>query len=117
MKASETAIRSGAWSLLWLARRQAGISQRELARRAGTSPAAVSRYEQAAATPDLPTLQRLIRACGFDLRLDLAPIDDHDAVLIEHSLRRTPAERAADTRAHTRTMERVDHGRPHQQPA
>lgn len=91
------------WALLRRARAEAQLSQRQLAERAGTSQAAVARYEKARVMPDLATLFRLLRACGFDLRLDLQPHDDHDEVLIAENLRRTPAERVARNRRATRT--------------
>jgi chemotaxis signal transduction protein/DNA-binding XRE family transcriptional regulator len=53
------------------ARRRAGISQRELARRAGTSQAAVARIELARQSPSIETLRRLVAACGIDLELEL----------------------------------------------
>lgn len=50
--------------LLQDARSSAGLTQKELARRAGTSQPAVARYEQGVALPTLPTLRRLLIACG-----------------------------------------------------
>lgn len=50
-------------SHLRLLRTRAGFSQRELARRAGTSSAAVSRYESGDLAPNTATLNRLTRAC------------------------------------------------------
>lgn len=41
----------------------AGISQRELARRAGTSSATVHRYESGQVDPTVGTLNRLLRSC------------------------------------------------------
>ena len=55
------------------ARADAGLTQTELAVRAGTSQPAVARYESARATPTLPTLERLLRACGRTLDL-VAPV-------------------------------------------
>ncbi len=46
------------------ARRTAGISKRELARRARTSPAAIVAYESGTREPTLPTLQRILAAAG-----------------------------------------------------
>lgn len=45
------------------ARVRAGLSQAALARRAGTSQSAVSRYEQGAMRPSPRTMQRLLQAC------------------------------------------------------
>ena len=47
----------------------AGLTQAELARRAGTSQPAIARYESGLATPSLPTLDRLLRACNRRLVL------------------------------------------------
>jgi hypothetical protein len=55
--------------LLHQARQAAGLSQRDLAERAGTTQAMVARYESGAASPTVATLRRLLGAC--DLRLDL----------------------------------------------
>jgi transcriptional regulator with XRE-family HTH domain len=60
-------------NLILEARRRAGIAQGELARRAGTSQPAVARLERGHASPTLATLQRLVEAAGFDLRLELVP--------------------------------------------
>ena len=55
--------------LLREARRSAGLTQAELARRARTSQAMVARYETRVASPTVRTLQRLLRAAGRDLEL------------------------------------------------
>lgn len=49
--------------LIRLRRLAAGISQRELARRAGTSSATIHRYESGRVDPSVRTLNRLLRAC------------------------------------------------------
>ena len=60
-------------ALLQLARLKAGISQRELAGRAGVPVTMISAYERDQRQPTLTTLLRLLRAAGFDLRLHLGP--------------------------------------------
>ena len=55
--------------LLLEARRSAGVTQAELARRADTSQAMVARYEAGAASPTVRTLRRLLRAVGRELEL------------------------------------------------
>ena len=50
--------------LLFEVRTRAGLTQAELARRAGTSQSAVARYESGAASPSVSTLSRLLRAAG-----------------------------------------------------
>lgn len=54
----------GIAELIRNARLEAGLSQVELAARAGTSQPAVARYEQAGSVPTLATLERLLGACG-----------------------------------------------------
>lgn len=51
------------------ARRRAGLSQIELARRAGVTQSVVSAYESGARQPSVPMLERLVAATGFDLAL------------------------------------------------
>ena len=54
-------------------RRRAGLSQAELARRAGTSQPVVSAYEHGRRDPSFTTLARLIEAGGEQLRISAAP--------------------------------------------
>jgi transcriptional regulator with XRE-family HTH domain len=70
-----------AGGLLRMARMEAGISQRELARRAGVPQSMIAAYESGRREPTLPNLLRLLRAAGFELRLHLTPADDHDESL------------------------------------
>jgi len=55
------------------ARREAGLSQAELASRAGTSQATVSAYESGRKEPSLTTLSRLLAATGTRLTVEPAP--------------------------------------------
>jgi transcriptional regulator with XRE-family HTH domain len=93
-----------ATSLIRQARKQAGLTQGELARRAGTSQPAVARLERGSASPTLATLERLVRGAGFELRLSLVPIAaldplteaykrDVDRSLLRENLRKTVDER------------------------
>lgn len=63
------------WALVREARRRAGLTQAELARRAHTSQSSIAAYERARTMPDLATLFRLVEACGLELRLELAEPD------------------------------------------
>jgi transcriptional regulator with XRE-family HTH domain len=60
-------------ALIHDARRSAGITQLELATRAGTAQPAVAAYESGARTPNLATLERLLDACGYDVELLARP--------------------------------------------
>jgi len=80
-------------ALLQLARLKAGMSQRELAERAGVPVTMISAYERDQRQPTLATLLRLLRAAGFDLRLHLAAYDPHDEILAGLEASRSGAER------------------------
>jgi transcriptional regulator with XRE-family HTH domain len=53
------------------ARTQAGLSLRELARRAGTSHATIAAYESGVKCPTVQTVTRIVEAAGFALDADL----------------------------------------------
>lgn len=55
------------------ARLDASLSQVDLAAHAGTSQSALARYETGAALPTLPTLERLLAACGRRLEIRTPP--------------------------------------------
>lgn len=58
------------------ARREAGLTQAELAARMGTQAPAVARLERALATgkhsPSVATLRKYVKACGKDLHLQVS---------------------------------------------
>jgi transcriptional regulator with XRE-family HTH domain len=72
--ASETYSRH----LIRMARREAGLTQQDLATRAATSQAAVSAYESGRRSPSVDTLCRILAAAGFEVRMRLAAPDTHD---------------------------------------
>lgn len=74
-------MKTWAGNLIKLARHDAGLSQRELARRARTSQATLSAYEAGRKSPSLDTLARIVRAAGQDLRIQVVAYDDHDDVM------------------------------------
>jgi predicted nucleotidyltransferase/DNA-binding XRE family transcriptional regulator len=57
--------------LLRQARKRAGLSQAELAARAGVTQSVISAYESGQRQPSIPVLARLIDAAGFELVLGL----------------------------------------------
>jgi transcriptional regulator with XRE-family HTH domain len=79
--------------MLALARLKAGLSQKRLAEKAGVDATMISAYERDLRQPTLPTLERLLAAAGFELRLHLEPLDRHDEVLANLESRRSPKER------------------------
>jgi transcriptional regulator with XRE-family HTH domain len=68
-------------AILLSVRQRAGLTQRQLADRAGTSATAISAIEAGRRQPSLDTLLRLVRAAGLDLRVSISEPDDHDDVL------------------------------------
>lgn len=92
------------WSknLIKLARGDAGLSQRELARRAGTSQAAIAAYESGKRSPTLETLARIVRAAGQDLRIQVVAYDDHDDAVAAYEASLPAATRAAVARERAR---------------
>lgn len=57
-----------------------GLTQRQLAERAGTTQSAIARLESGRTSPALEEVQRLTRLCGLDLRVEFVPYDDSDIV-------------------------------------
>ena len=69
----EDTVRSA--SILREARLRAGLSQDELAKVSRKDRTVIARYEQGVVAPSLDTLVQLLRACGFDIPLELVPYD------------------------------------------
>lgn len=85
-------------------REASALSQRELADRAGTTQAVVSRVESGVASPSFDMVRRLANAAGFELRLECVPhrvtdlvVDAYkpgvDQSLLIANLRKSPRER------------------------
>ena len=87
-------------------RERAALTQRELAERAGTTQAVVSRIESGDTNPSVETLRRVVEAAGFQLQLKVVerrvsdPVVDAykpgvDQTLLIDNLRETPRGRIA----------------------
>jgi transcriptional regulator with XRE-family HTH domain len=77
-----------------IARRRAGLTQQELGRLLGVPQATVARWESGVSEPKFESVQRVVRACGYDLTLGFANVDEGSwTSLIYEQLRLTPAER------------------------
>ncbi len=57
------------------ARLRAGLTQYELAERSGRDRSVIARWEQGTVAPSVETLVELVRACGFELPLELVPLE------------------------------------------
>jgi len=83
-----------AGQLLREARLRHGLTQRQLAIRARTSQAAISRIERGVVSPTVEMLARLLDLLGEELMLEASPVDyGHDRTLLAQNLERTVAER------------------------
>jgi transcriptional regulator with XRE-family HTH domain len=81
-------------ALLKEARRRAGLTQAQLARRLGVSQAAVAKLERPGANPTVDTLDDALWATGHRLALDApARRPGVDESLIRQHLELSPAER------------------------
>jgi transcriptional regulator with XRE-family HTH domain len=88
-------------NLLREARRRAGLTQRELAKRAGTAQSVVARIERGLRDPSWQTLERLIAAAGFSFHAELTlrpTADSHMLQDVARVLSLTPEERLAEVR-------------------
>ena len=71
-----------------------GLSQRSLARRAGTTQAAVSRIERGLTTPTWETVRALLLAMGYEPELEARRLRGRwDSVHLAALRERSPAER------------------------
>ena len=97
------------------ARQKSGLTQRELAEAAGISQQVVSAYETGRREPTLPTLLRLVRAAGLDLRFRLEALDPHDEGMARYMESLPPALRTElEEASRNRTRQarlRAVHGR------
>lgn len=82
-----------AGALIAAARLQADLTQAQLAEMGGTTQPTISAYERGTKTPDLATLERIVAAAGFELRMSLATLDDHDKSLERYERTLSPATR------------------------
>lgn len=86
------------------ARTRAGLTQRELAKRAGTAQSVVARVERGQTSPTLDTLTRLIAAAGFNVSMELVLQPAADALVeafkrdIDRTLLRRNLEKTVDER-------------------
>jgi transcriptional regulator with XRE-family HTH domain len=84
---------------------QAGLTQAELAERAGVTQSVIARLERGG-NPTFLTLERVLHAAGHRLQLSAVHqgLRTVDETLIEQQLALPPAERVRALDAHTETM-------------
>jgi transcriptional regulator with XRE-family HTH domain len=89
------------------ARRRAGLTQRELAARAGVSQSVVGRIESGAVIPRVDTLDRLLAAAGQALETVPRAGMGLDRTAYAEHLRRSPRERAKEAARDARGLARL----------
>ena len=93
--------------LLRTARSRAGLSQRAMASRAGTSQSVVARIETGVTDPSGETLRKLLSAAGLEAWCELTPVivrDTHMLDDVERILALTSEERLVEVRNFSRLM-------------
>ena len=75
------------------ARKRAGLTQRELAEKAGTTQSAIARLESGRTRPAFDDVLRLVRLCGYDLDVMLVERDSADWMQAQDLLSVPPSER------------------------
>ena len=82
-------------ALIREARLRAGLTQAELADRAKRDRSVIARWEQGVVAPSVETLVELVRACGFDLPLELVPYDVSGADRLRKNMMLSPERRVS----------------------
>jgi transcriptional regulator with XRE-family HTH domain len=96
--------------LLRETRHRHGLTQRQLAARARTSQAAISRVERDLVSPSVSTLATWLDLMGDELRLAAEPIDyGHDATLFGQTLTRSPEQRIENQASWFRGLSELRH--------
>ena len=75
------------------ARRRAGLTQRELAGRVGSTQSSLARLESGRTAPSFESVLHLVRACGLDLDVMLVEREDDDIRQAEGLTGLTPSQR------------------------
>jgi transcriptional regulator with XRE-family HTH domain len=100
-----------AQALLRTVRTRRGLTQAQLARRAGTTQTAISRLERGARSPTVQTLRRLLIVMGEDLDLVARPLPGaHDPAHLAAERALSPAARLERAFAWMRLNEAVRRG-------
>lgn len=93
------------------ARRSAGLTQRELAARSGVPQPTIARIETGRQMPRADTLDRLLRACGWELDMTLRRGGGEDRSLIRHWLSLSPGDRATGGAAYGQAVDTLRQAR------
>jgi transcriptional regulator with XRE-family HTH domain len=89
------------------ARRSAGLTQRNLAERTGVAQPTIARIEAGRQIPGVDLLDRLLRACGWQLDMTVERGTGVDRSLIEDCLAVSPPERLGRATAYGQLVQRL----------
>jgi transcriptional regulator with XRE-family HTH domain len=93
------------------ARRRHGVTQQQLADRARTSQAAISRIERDLVSPSVDTLAHLLDLLGEELELAARPIDyGHDVTLLRQNLAEAMTQRVRRQAAWANSVRELQRG-------
>jgi transcriptional regulator with XRE-family HTH domain len=101
---------TNAAAILLQARTRAGLSQRALARRAGTAQSVIARIERGQTSPTWETLERLLEAADVELSAQLDPrvvVGSHMLDDVPSILRMTPEQRLQEVKNVSQFLHRV----------
>lgn len=99
-------------NLLREARLKAALTQRELAKRAGTAQSVIARIETGKTSPTSETLKHLLASAGFELwsELVIRPVENsHMMEDVSRILRLTPEQRLQEVRAANKFLTSARH--------
>lgn len=89
------------------AREKAGLTQRQLAERAGVPQSTIGRIECGLVDPRISTLDRLLKVCGFELDVTMRRGIGVDRTQFREQLATSPDERLARAAAGARFLRDV----------
>jgi transcriptional regulator with XRE-family HTH domain len=84
------------------ARHRVGLTQRQLATKAGISQPTIARIESGATQATFTQVRRLVEACGLDLQFVIVEADDSDWSVASANLRLDPDARVRQHQAAVR---------------
>jgi transcriptional regulator with XRE-family HTH domain len=100
-------------SIVRFSRLRAGLTQNELAERAGISQPALARIESGRISPRIDTLDRILRECGMSLEAVPRAGEGIDRSTIRRMLRLTPKQRLQTAAREARNLAAL---KPHRKP-
>jgi len=97
-------------SIIREARLRAGLSQQELGDAAGRDRTQIARWERDVSHPRFETLLEAVRACGFDIAVDLVAFERPHVETLQGTYRLTPQERLDRLLERSRRSRRDEEG-------